>query len=83
MDLGPKVPLPSGPHQCRAHPGEAGLPAPRGGSLAGRIPGQTGGQGSDWPYFARGAAMVCYATAPSPGRLVQAALLSVPEYRPG
>ena len=21
--LGPKVPLPSGPHQCRAHPGEA------------------------------------------------------------
>ena len=61
--LGPKVPLPSGPHQCRAHPGEAPPPAPRGGSLAGCTPGQTGGQGRDWPDFARGVAAMHYTIA--------------------
>ena len=38
VGLGPKVPRPSGPHQCRAHPGKAAPPAPRGGSLAGHTP---------------------------------------------
>ena len=38
VGLGPKVPLPSGPHQCHAHPGKATVPAPRGGSLAGYTP---------------------------------------------
>ena len=35
------------------------------------------------PIFSRGAATMCYAIALSPGCLVQAALLSVPEYCPG
>ena len=81
--LGPKVPLPSGPHQRRAHPGEATPPAPRGGSLAGRTPGRTGGQGRYWPDFARGVAALCYAAAPSPGGPVRAALPSMSEHRPG
>ena len=83
MGLGPKVPLSSGCHQCHAHLGKAALPAPRGGSLAGRTPGQTGGQGSNWPDFARGVAVMRYAIAPSPGHLVWTALLIVPEYHPG
>ena len=58
-------------------------PVPRGGSLAGRTPGQTGGQGSDWPDFARGVATMHYAIAPSPRRLVRAALPSVSKYCPG
>ena len=83
VGLGPQVPLPSGPHQYRAHPGEAPPPAPRGGSLAGSALGQTGGQRRDWPYFSRGVAAMCYAAAPSPRRLVWAALPSVSEYYPG
>ena len=43
VGLGPKVPLLSGCHQHHAHPGKALLPVPRGGSLAGCTPGQTGG----------------------------------------
>ena len=45
-------------------------PLPRGGSLAGCTPGQTGGQGSHWPDFARGVAAMRYAITPSPGHLV-------------
>ena len=59
------------------------LPAPRGGSLAGCTPGQTGGQRSYWPNFTRGAAAMCYTIAPSPGHLVWAAILGVPKYHPG
>ena len=83
VGLGPEVPLPSGPHQCCAHPGKAALPAPRGGSLAGRTPGRTGGQGRYWPDFARGVAELCYAIAPTSGRPVRAALPCMSEYRPG
>ena len=35
------------------------------------------------PDFARGVAIMCYAIAPNPRHLVQAALPSVPEYHPG
>ena len=80
--LGPKVPLPSGPHQCCAHLGEAAPPVPRGGSLAGCTPGQTGGQRSYWPNFARGAAAMCYTIALSAGHLVWAALLGMPKHCP-
>ena len=81
--LGPEVPLPSGPYQRCAHPGEASPPVPRGGSLAGCIPGRTGGQGRYWPDFARGVAAMCYAVTPSPGHLVQAALPCMSEHCSG
>ena len=81
--LGPEVPLLSGPHQRRTHPSEAAPPAPRGGSLDGRTPGRTGGQGRYWPDFTRGAATLCYTAAPSPGSPVQTALPSLSEHRPG
>ena len=83
VGLGSKVPLPSGPHQCRAYPGKAAPPVPRGGSLAGPTPRRTGGQGRYWPDFARGVAALCYAAAPSPGRLIWAALLRMSEHCPG
>ena len=82
MGLGPKVPLPSGPHQRCAYLSEASPPAPRGGSLAGNTPGRTDGQGHYWPNLARGVAAICYTIAPSPRHLVRKALPCMSEHCP-